>query len=217
MRFQRGDCGSATDIPLDIFLKLVSNEIHSTNPYGTLSQTIVFYGLCLAVREQDFDLLKRIINFLVEYHILSEAKRSQLRDEISTTDSSQEESRHCRLARNQRTAQEALLQRQAELAYEAFWESPEIAEELARAKTAHIEPAAPLAPSQELVVLAGPSAGSETGPPVEPLKRPGTPLLKSAFQLRNPPSELLSVRLWIRRTELTGKLTRVLQSLIAWA
>jgi hypothetical protein len=187
VRFQRGERGSATNIPPDIFPKIVSNEIHSINPYGTLSQAIVFYGLCSAVREQDFDLLKRIINFLVEYHILSEAKRSQLRDKISIRIPAKRKADIARLARIQRTAQEALVQWQAELADEAFWQSPEIAAELARAETAHIEPAAPSAPSQELVVRAGPPAGSETGPPVEPFGKEA-PLLKSAFHLRSSPS-----------------------------
>jgi hypothetical protein len=65
------------------FLKLVTNQIKSTNPSNTLSQAITFYGLCDSVREQDFDLLKQISDFLLEYKILSEHKWNQLREEIT--------------------------------------------------------------------------------------------------------------------------------------
>jgi hypothetical protein len=70
VRFWKGEKRSSTDIALDIFLRLVTKQIKSTNPFATLEQAIRFYGLCEAVREQDFDLLKRILDFLVEYHIL---------------------------------------------------------------------------------------------------------------------------------------------------
>jgi hypothetical protein len=69
--YQRGERGSRSNIPLDIFLKLVTGQIKSTNPFSTLEQAIRFYGLCNAVREQDFDLLKHILDFLVQYKILS--------------------------------------------------------------------------------------------------------------------------------------------------
>lgn len=63
IRFWKGEKGSRTDIPLDIFLKLVTGQIKSTNPFATLEQAIRFYNLCYSVREQDFDLLKRIVDF----------------------------------------------------------------------------------------------------------------------------------------------------------
>jgi hypothetical protein len=79
-RFLRGETRAKNDENLDTFLKLASNQIHSTNPFGTLYQAIVFFGLCSQVREQDFDLLKRIFDFLVEYHILKEERKEQLRE-----------------------------------------------------------------------------------------------------------------------------------------
>jgi hypothetical protein len=82
-RYQRGERGSRSNIPLDIFLKLVTGQIKSTNPFNTLEQAIRFYGLCNSVREQDFDLLKHILDFLVQYKILTVEQRSRLRSEIS--------------------------------------------------------------------------------------------------------------------------------------
>jgi hypothetical protein len=49
VRFWKGEKRSSTDIPLDIFLRLVTGEIKSTNPFATLEQAIRFYGLCNAV------------------------------------------------------------------------------------------------------------------------------------------------------------------------
>jgi hypothetical protein len=69
-RFLREESSARNNTNLDIFLKLVTNNIRSTNPEATYSQAIVYYGLCSAIREQDFDFLKRIIDFLVEYNIL---------------------------------------------------------------------------------------------------------------------------------------------------
>jgi hypothetical protein len=43
-------------------------QIKSTNPFSTIEQAIRFNGLCNVVREQDFDLLKHIIDFLVQYN-----------------------------------------------------------------------------------------------------------------------------------------------------
>lgn len=80
VRFLRGERGSRTSIPLDIFLRLVTRQIKSTCPAATPSQAIRFYGYCNAVREQDFDLLKRILNFLLEYKIISPGQHSSLRE-----------------------------------------------------------------------------------------------------------------------------------------
>jgi hypothetical protein len=135
---------------------------------GTLSHAIVYYGLCSAVREQDFDLLKRIIDFLVEYNILSDERRARLREEISIRIPAKRVVETARLARRQRTAEEALAQRQAELADEAFSASPEVQAEVAAAERA-LEPV-PTLPSQDLVVLPDPS-----GPPIEPLERGHSP------------------------------------------
>jgi hypothetical protein len=62
---------------------LVTGQIKSTNPFATLSQAITFYERCNAVKEQDFDLLKRISDFLLEYNLISASHHSALRDKIS--------------------------------------------------------------------------------------------------------------------------------------
>jgi hypothetical protein len=166
IRFQRGKRGSRTSINLDLFLKLVTRQIKSTNPFATLSQAITFYGRCNAVKEQDFDLLKRISNFLLEYDIISSSHHSALRDEILLRIPSKRTAEIIRLAKAQKDAEEALARQNAEEEEEErFWSSPAVAEEVARAETAH--QVAP--PSQELVVL---SRSSESGvPPIEPLER----------------------------------------------
>jgi hypothetical protein len=133
---------------LDTFLKLVSNDIRCSDIFNTLSQAITFYVFCSAVREQDFDLLKRILNFLVEYNILSEERRSLLRDEISIRIPANRAAETARLARAQRTAQEVLAQQRAEEEDEAFWASPAVQAEVAQAERAHEAPSNP--PAQEL-------------------------------------------------------------------
>jgi hypothetical protein len=153
VRFLREETEAKNDASLDTFLKLASNKIHSTNPFGTLYQAIVYYGLCSSVREQDFDLLKSILDFFVEYHILTEARKDQLREEISIRVPAKRAADTARIARRQRTAEEALAQRHAELADEAFWESAEVKAEVEQAEKALETPS--VAPSQELVVLAG--------------------------------------------------------------
>jgi hypothetical protein len=171
-RFLRGERGSRTDIPTDLFLKLVTGQIKSTNPFSTLSQAITFYGFCNAVREQDFDLLKRIIDFLLEYEIISLGQHSQLKDEICRRIPAKRAAETIRLARAQRAREEALARQRAEREEEEFWNSPEVEAEVARAEVAH--QVAP--PAQELVVLAGPPGGAESGaPPVEPLERGHSP------------------------------------------
>lgn len=171
IRFQRpGERGSRTSINLDLFLKLVTRQIKSTNPFATLSQAITFYGRCNAVKEQDFDLLKRISDFLLEYDLISSSHHSALRDEISLRIPSKRIAEIIRLAKAQKDAEEALARQKAEEEEEErFWSSPAVAEEVARAETAH--QVAP--PSQELVVLSRPS---ESGvPPIEPLERGRSP------------------------------------------
>lgn len=176
VRFERGERGSASNIHLDIFLKLVTNQIRSTNPFSTISQAIVFYGICQAVREQDFDLLKRISDFLLDYKILSEHKWNQLRDGISLRILAKRTAEIVRLARRQRSAQEALSQRRAEVEDEAFWNSPEVAAELTVAESALDPPQNP--PAQELVVLTGPITAAGSGvPPVGPLEANRSPSL----------------------------------------
>lgn len=164
-RFLRGETSSSNNIRLDTFLKLVTNNIRCPDIYNTLSQAITFYGFCSAVREQDFDVLKRILNFLVEYNILSEEKRSRLREEISIRIPAKRAAETARLARAQRTTQEALAQQRAEEEDEAFWNSPAVQAQVTLAETALENPSIP--PSQELVVLASPEPGV---PPNRPLK-----------------------------------------------
>jgi hypothetical protein len=169
VRFERGERLSASNIQLYIFLKLVTKQIRSINPFSTLSQAITFYGLCSFVRERDFDLLKRISDFLLEYKILSEHKGNQLRDEIAIRIPAKRAVETVRLARRQRLAQEALAQLQAEKVDKEFWNSPEVAEELAVAEKALDPSENP--PAQELVVLTRPPAAAETGePPIVPLE-----------------------------------------------
>jgi hypothetical protein len=162
VRFQRRERGSRTNIHLDLFLKLVTKQIKSTNPFATLSQAITFYKRCNAIKEQDFDLLKRISEFLLEYGLLSASHHSSLRDEISLRIPAKRAAETVRLVKARKDAEEALARRKAEEEEEErFWNSPAVAEEVARAESAH--QVAPL--SQELVVLTGPS---EPGvPPIE--------------------------------------------------
>jgi hypothetical protein len=144
VRFQRGERGSATNIPLDLFLKLVTRQIKSTNPFSTLSQAITFYGLCNAVREQDFDLLKRISDFLLDYEIILARQHSQLRDEICSKIPAKRTAETIRLVRAQRASEEALArQRALEEQEEAFWSSPEVAAKLAKAETAPLRASCP--------------------------------------------------------------------------
>jgi hypothetical protein len=171
-RFQRGERGSRSNIQLDIFLKLVTGQIKSTNPFSTLEQAIRFHGLCNSVREQVFDLIKHILDFLVQYKILNVEQRSRLRSEISLRIPAKREAEIARLARAQNEKKEALAKRVAEeQEEERFWNDPEVVAEVARAKVAHLE-ANPHPPSQKLVVLAGPLGGSNSGmPPVKPLEK----------------------------------------------
>jgi hypothetical protein len=155
-RFLRGERGSRTDIPTDLFLKLVTGQIKSTNPFSTLSQAITFYGFCNA--EQDFDLLKRILDFLLEYKIISLGQHLQLKDEICRRIPTKRAAGTIRLARAQRAREEALARKRAEREEEKFWNSPEVVVEVARAEVAHrVAP-----PAQELVVLARPPGGAES-------------------------------------------------------
>lgn len=165
VRFLREETSASNNIQLDTFLKLVSNHICCSDIFNTLLQAITFYGFCSTVREQDFDLLKRILNFLVEYNILSEERRSLLRDEISIRIPAKRAAETARLARAQRTAQEALAQQRAEEEDEAFWALPAVQAEVAQAERAHEAPS--ILAAQELVVLAGPEPGV---PPIRPLE-----------------------------------------------
>lgn len=173
VKFERGERRSRTDIPLDIFLRLVTRQIRSTNPVSTLSQVITFYGFCNAVREQDFDLLKRISDFLLDYDIISAGQHSRLRDEICSKIPAKRAAETIRLVRARRQREEALARQQAEeREEEAFWSSPEVLVEVARAETAHQT----VPPVQELVVLAGAPGGPELGmPPIEPLESGHSP------------------------------------------
>jgi hypothetical protein len=118
--FLRGETSSSNKVHRNTFLKLVTNNIRCPDIYNTHSQAITFYGFCSAVREQDFDLLKRILNFLVEYNILSEERSSWLREKISIWFSAKRAAETARLVRAQRTTQEALAQQRAEEEDEAF-------------------------------------------------------------------------------------------------
>jgi hypothetical protein len=171
-RFQRGERGSRSNIQLDIFLKLVTGQIKSTNPFSTLEQAIRFYGLCNSLREQDFDLIKHILEFLVQYKILNVEQRSGLRSEISLRIPAKREAKIAKLGRAQNEKEEALAKRVAEeQEEERFWNDPEVVAEVARAEVAHLE-ANLHPPLQELVVLAGPPGGSDSAmPPVEPLEK----------------------------------------------
>jgi hypothetical protein len=69
-----------------------------------------------------------------------------------------------RLARSQKEREEALARRAAEEEAEAaFWINPEVIAELAQAERALEPPPAPVAPAQELIVLAGPPEGPDSG------------------------------------------------------
>lgn len=169
--FWKGERGSSNSIHLDIFL-LVTRQIKSTNPFKTLEQAIRFYGLCNLVREQDFDLLKRISDFVVEYHLLSEEHRDLLRTEISLRIPAKRAADIARLVKKRKESEEALALRLAEERKEEdFWASPEVAAEVARAERAHLK-SRPALPLQELVVLTGPQPGQ---PPIEPLESGHSP------------------------------------------
>jgi hypothetical protein len=168
-RFQKGpgERRSTRDIKLDTFLKLVTGQIKSTCPFNTLVQAITFYGSCEAVRERDFDLLKRILDFLLEYDILTERQYPLLWQEICIRIPAKREVEVARLVRAQRRAEEALVQTrlaEAEREEEEFWNSPEVATELERADRALEKAANP--PRQELIVLAGLPEGPDAGLPL---------------------------------------------------
>lgn len=109
----------------------------------------------------------------MEYQILSEEHRSQLRQEISLRIPAKREAEVAKLLRKRKTAQEALVERLVEEQVEEdFWNSPEVIAEVAKAEVAHLENTAN-PPSQELVVLAAP-AGPEV-PPIQPIESDRSP------------------------------------------
>jgi hypothetical protein len=108
----------------------------------------------------------------VEYKILSEEHRSQLRQEISLRIPAKREAEIKKLLRKRKASQEALVQRLVEeQEEETFWNSSEVLAEVAKVEVAHLEGTAN-PPSQDLVVLASPGSGV---PPIQPIESGRTP------------------------------------------